>query len=281
MSTAMTPDELRRAVSLISTERFATFARIAGSEVDALALYQQTMMIAAALTPVIGMIEVAIRNAVCEQLRGTFGKPDWLREPPASFAWREEERQSVGRALGHAQRAAYARMTNKQKTELDKTAFPGGVPEGTSHERRSKARQRVIQVGNGDHIAQLNLFFWKRLFSADYEATLWKRSLRRLFPDKAVTRAAVATAIEAIYVVRNRLAHHEPIMGRRLVEAMAGIDFIVDHFGMDGRAGDPVLLKMLEPHRGTLDRAVHEFDVLLKALTPPIREPEVRGEDRC
>lgn len=196
------PRQAAAAVSLTSAERFATFTRIAGSDVDALALHQLTMVVAGTLTPVIGMIEVAIRNAVCEQLRATFGKPDWLRAPPPFFAWRDEERQGIARALGHAQRAAYARVSNKQKADLDKVAFPGGVPEGVSHEMRSKARQRAIQVGNGDHIAQLNLFFWNRLFSGDYEATLWKRTLRRLFPDKSVTRASVATAVEAIYVVR-------------------------------------------------------------------------------
>ena len=274
MSTStMSADELRRAVSLISVERFGTFTRIAGSEVDALALYQQTMVTAAALTPVIGMLEVAIRNAVCEQLRSTFGKPDWLREPPPTFAWRDEERQGIARALSHARKAAYARMNNRQKAALDALAFPTGVPDGTSHEDRSKARQRAIQVGNGDHIAQLSLFFWKRLFSADYEATLWKRSLRRLFPDKSVTRAAVATAIEAIYVVRNRLAHHEPIMGRRLVDAMAGLDFIVTHFEPDGTPDDSVLAKMLEPHRVVLERAADDLVAMVKRLSAPPDEP--------
>lgn len=59
-------------------------------------------------------------------------------------------------------------------------------------------------------------------------------------------------------------------MGRRLAEAVTGIDFIASHFGVDGKAGDPVLIKMLELHRDALGRAVDGLGAMLKALTPPI-----------
>lgn len=267
---AMTPDEMRRAVSLISAERFATFTRIAGTDADALALYHQAMVTAATLMPVTGLIEVALRNAICEQLRGTFGRPDWLDNPPPPFTWRDEERQSIGRALGQARRAAYARMSNSQKAGLDAIAYPAGVPNGLSHEQRSKARQRAIAVGRGDQVAQLTLFFWKRLFSPDYEGALWKRSLKRLFPDKSVSRADVAKHIEAIYVARNRLAHHEPVMGRRLADTLAGIDYVASHFGGDGQNGDPAFVKMLAPHRAALATEATALNAMLATfVTPP------------
>ena len=82
----------------------------------------------------------------------------------------------------------------------------------------------------------------------------------------------MATAIEAIYVVRNRLAHHEPIMGRRLVDAMAGLDFIVTHFEPDGTP-DSVLAKMLEPHRVVLERAADYLVAMVKSLSAPPGEP--------
>lgn len=114
----------------------------------------------------------------------------------------------------------------------------------------------AIQLGLGPVIAQLTLFFWKRLFSADDEAHLWSRSLKRLFPDKRVKRGEVATHLEILYQARNRIAHHEPIYGQRLASVLASVDFATMRFDAPEPGPNSVLAKVVAPYRPALDLEV-------------------------
>lgn len=220
--------------ALLSPERMATFQGITGNEADALLVHNQALAVAAALMPVIAMIEIVLRNGICEQLRPFAGPeaPNWLLSPaPNRLKWHEDEQRKLHEAVRHAQRAAYGKLTNPQKTSLDGKAFPGGVPNGIKRAKRVRQRQEQIQVGLGQVIAQLTLGFWKGLFAAEYEAALWKPVLRKLFPNKAVTRLVVAAHLETLYGARNRLAHHEPIMQARLDAVMASLEWVILNFG--------------------------------------------------
>ena len=120
----------------------------------------------------------------------------------------------------------------------------------------------------GQLIAQLTLFFWKRLFSSDYEEALWRRSLKRLFPNKRMGRADVAAHLEVIYQARNRIAHHEPVYGDRLKEVLRSVDFILRNFGTPHPSDDAILKKMcreswdaLEVAANDLEQAIARFNV--------------------
>ena len=265
----MTDDELREAVALISVERLAAFVAITGTERDALALHHQTMQLAAALMPVVGLLEVALRNAVCDRLRQTFGVPDWLTNPPPPFQWKGDEDQSLSLAKRHAQRAAYAKKSQADKKALDALAFPNGVPPDTSHERRSKARQKVIPITTGQLVAQLTLFFWKRLFSEDYAATLWDRGLKRLFPNKTLSRSQIARHLEALYQARNRMAHHEPIYGARLTQTLAAVDFLAMNYGALEPTPAAILCKIIAPYRASLAHEAQALTTMLARFTVP------------
>ena len=265
----MTDAELREAAALISVERLAGFVAITGTERDALALHQQTMQLAAALMPALGLLEVTLRNAVCDRLRQTFNVPDWLTNPPKPFQWKGDEASKINQAKGHAQRAAYTKMSQAEKKTLDALAFPNGVPTNISHEKRSKKRQKVIAITTGQLVAQLTLFFWKRLFSADYEATLWDRSLKRLFPNKSLSRPQIARHLEALYIARNRIAHHEPIYGARLIQTLAAVDFLAMNYGVSQPSGDAILFKIIAPYRATLDQEAARLKEMLDRYTVP------------
>lgn len=90
------------------------------------------------------------------------------------------------------------------------------------------------------------MFFWKRLYSGDYEQALWRTALKRVFPNKSLKRATIATQLERIYQTRNRIAHHEPIYGRRLTDTLTAIDFVVKNFGNPGAGGLTPIGKLLE-----------------------------------
>ncbi|WP_050783660.1 hypothetical protein [Methylobacterium nodulans] len=261
---------MRKIASLISHERLATFVAIAGTDRDAIELHRLAMALNGSLSPVLGVIEVALRNATCERLRATFGVPDWLTNPPPPFAWHGEERNAIRRATGQAQRAVYTKKSSADKKALDAIAFPGGVPAGLSHEARSKARQRAIQPTFGQVIAQLTLYFWKRLLSADYDATLWQRSLKRMFPDKSLSRGVVAAQLEVLYQARNRIAHHEPIYGARLAKILQAIEFVAQRFESNHPDPNGILAQMLASYMPGLQHDAQVLEALIARFRVPL-----------
>lgn len=262
------PEDIARTKRLFSAERLAPFVRLAGADSGAIALHLQTMRIAAALMPIVGLLEIAIRNAIADRLSAVHGETDWIRAPKSPFEWKEDEDAGIRRAILYAQRSSYAKLDNRQKQALDKAAFPNGVPLTLPHGKRVKERQKRIAVSIHEIVVQLTIFFWKRLFSSDYEATLWKPVLRGLFPNKAIGRAVVSTHLESLYEVRNRIAHHEPIHGRRLRQVLKAIDFVIENF--ERRTPDPnsLLARLTADMRADLRREVAALDALIASFRP-------------
>ncbi|WP_322057754.1 hypothetical protein [Paraburkholderia sp. J63] len=262
------PEEDLAAITLLlSSERLGTFCSLAGSARSAVALHQQTLQVAGTLMSVTAVVEIALRNTICDRLASHFETDGWLRKPPRPFVWREQEKTRIGEAVASAQRATYAKMDAAQRRALDERMFRNGVPPHFSYEQHVKARQRAIAVPNGQVIAQLTLFFWKRLFSAEYEQSLWRPALKRVFPDKALRRADVAVQLERIYQTRNRIAHHEPVYGHRLRDAMAAIDFVISKLG-SARPGEMTPLgQLLKGERRLLSEQATALQMRLDALS--------------
>ncbi|HEX3634816.1 MAG TPA: hypothetical protein VHV99_04905 [Paraburkholderia sp.] len=121
------------------------------------------------------------------------------------------------------------------------------------------------------------MYFWKRLFSSEYEQTLWKWSLKRIFPDKRIDRSRVATQLEHIYQTRNRVAHHEPVYGRRLFDTLAAVDFVVANLCVAGSDGSTPLRKMLRPEHATLENQAHALQIRIDAFAGPSHPCAKRG----
>jgi hypothetical protein len=241
-----------KVLSLLSAERMAVYVKITGDDLDAIRLHDQILCTCATLMPITALIEICLRNATSERLRMLFDTADWLQNPPQPFLWRQQEKDAIRNAKRHGQQAVYAKKNQHQKKQLDRLAYPAGIPLNLSHKDRVKARQAKIIITIGQLIAQLTLKFWKRLLSDDYQATLWDRSLKRIFPEKAVSRAKIAECLEIIYQSRNRIAHHEPLFGPRLDETVDAIDYFSAAFGPKDASGQTILEKMILPHRQKL-----------------------------
>jgi hypothetical protein len=212
---------------LLSPERLGRLVQLTGNTKDAIELHQETLAVGTSLMGIIATIEIAIRNAVCENLSQHFNAPNWLITPPAPFRWKDDEKGKGAKAKDSAQRAEYSKLDQQQKAALDVQAFPNGRPANLSHMARAKKRRTQIHVSDGKIIAEITLHFWKRLYGPDYEHTLWKTSLKKTFPHKSVKRADVAAHLENIYQARNRLAHHEPVLHNRFTETMDSIEYII------------------------------------------------------
>ena len=186
-----TEDLLVELEASFSPERLRTYLRAAkGDRKRALQLYTWNTKICAAFYGPLQGLEIALRNAIHQQLTRCYGAA-WHGNP------------AVGLDLGGLERIAAA------KTETARgghAATPGRL------------------------VAALSFGFWVSLLGsggrmdsdgrrANYEMTLWRPALRRAFPHRMpLTRKQAHRPLNALRQLRNRIAHHEPVFARSLRE---------------------------------------------------------------
>lgn len=172
-------------------ERLSTYLTAAGGDRErALQLYTRNTQLSAAFYGPLQGLEIALRNAVHRQLARVYGG-----------VWYDNA--AAGLDLGGLERIATA------KTEIERTgkaATPGRL------------------------VAALSFGFWVSLVGsggridpggsrATYEMTLWRPALRGAFPHcRPLTRKQAHQPLNALRKLRNRIAHHEPIFARPLLE---------------------------------------------------------------
>lgn len=179
--TSMTPTDLAVIERRISGERLAPYrAQTDGHLGRAIDLYQWNADAAAAFWVLLGHLEILIRNAMHEQLAAwslaRYGQSAWYVSCSAQF--NAETRQDVA--------VARRRATAAGRTETQ-----------------------------GQVIAELPLGFWKFLLAGRYERVLWRTCLYRGFPGQG-RRRAVFDKLSGLHLLRNRIAHHEPVHNRSL-----------------------------------------------------------------
>lgn len=86
------------------------------------------------------------------------------------------------------------------------------------------ARDAIVQIENrgkvatpGRVIAELSFGFWVGLFANVYDTTTWRSDLFRLFSPRP-QRPELHARLDRLRTLRNRIAHHEPIYQRNLLE---------------------------------------------------------------
>jgi hypothetical protein len=79
-------------------------------------------------------------------------------------------------------------------------------------EAKRSIEDRQEAVTQGRIVAELTFGFWVRLFSASYARTLWGPSLRKIVPLR-IDRRAVYARLKDMKTLRNRIAHHNRIIG--------------------------------------------------------------------
>lgn len=176
-------NEFEAVWSALSEPRLAPYLKAATNKQHALSLYEWNTRIAAACFEVVGHLEVLMRNSLDQCLRRHY------REDERGIPW----------------------------FFLD---LPGG---GNVHEAVDVVRRRLRQyesllggrrVRDTRHqiVAGMSFGFWSSLTGPKYE-TLWRDCLHSAFPNSPGTRKEVSTALEGIRKFRNRLAHHDSMIG--------------------------------------------------------------------
>ncbi|MCW7544091.1 hypothetical protein N7I30_09785 [Aurantimonas litoralis] len=218
-------------VDFISRERLKTYEDLTDRKERAIALHNQTLQLGSSLMSMIALFELALRNSIDTQIAATFGDKEWLVSGLAKVPLLPRETDAIGGAIRHAQKADYAKLSYDDKRALDVVAFPKGVPADITHATRAKSRQKTFRVTHGQVMSQTTFNLWKRLFSSDYANLLWKPCIKKVFPNKNLDRSDVSLALEKVYTVRNRVAHHEPVYGNRLHSVIEALDFLRDNIG--------------------------------------------------
>ena len=85
---------------------------------------------------------------------------------------------------------------------------------------QDKAVQAVRDAGGlaaspGKIVAELMFGFWTDLTAHRYNWTLWQPCLSRAFPAVRLARPLIHARLETIRKLRNRIAHHEPVLTAR------------------------------------------------------------------
>jgi hypothetical protein len=156
-------------------------------------MYEWNVALGQALMRDIAHFEVALRNAYDTAFTAKWADTDhWLLSPSSPVVmpiWRVKANRSGlkrGTDVNYVNRKAVDSAVQKC----------GGV--------RATA---------GKVIAELSFGFWRSLTTASHEKSIWVPYLHFAYP-KGTSRSAVDNDLRDINVVRNRIAHHEPIFGR-------------------------------------------------------------------
>lgn len=93
------------------------------------------------------------------------------------------------------------------------------------------AEDRVMRLGKpmdpGRVVAELSFAFWVGLFAKAYDQTLWRQHLFSAFYPRP-TRSDVFGRLDRLRTLRNRIAHHEPIFQRKLLDDYDRITYVVE-----------------------------------------------------
>ena len=190
-----TEETLTEIEAALSHERLQPYLDAAGGDrVRALRLYLWNTAVSAAFYGPLQGLEVVLRNAIHRQLSERYGS-----------AWYANLDVGLDRgALGRIRQAV---------SELARDGSPNDIP-------------RIV--------ATLSFGFWVSLLGsggrlesgrkANYEMTLWRPALRQVFAHRAtLTRRQAHGPLNELRILRNRIAHHEPIFARNLTAAHARI----------------------------------------------------------
>lgn len=167
-----TEEDIEDALSL---ERFSRYVQWAeGSHARALELYAINMQVSEALYTPMQMLEVALRNRIHSVMRAA-RHDRWFEDD--GFLATTIQREQVAKAVRD-------------------------IKDG----RKEPAPGRVV--------AALTFSFWTAMFSRPYE-DLWQTTLHgiaRRETGKGLRRKDLAAPLAPIRVLRNRVAHHEPVL---------------------------------------------------------------------
>lgn len=183
----LSPPDVRAAwIDALSPARFETYVQAAaGDEERALLLYRWNSRVAAAWMPDLALIEVTLRNAIHDTMTNGLGHPDWWNHLTLDIKTERNINEAVRRITTRHGRAT-----------------PGHI---------------VADLSLGDWVRLLGTGGRKHGIAVDYVKTIWRPHLALRFPT-AASRQDMHGRVEQLRLLRNRIAHHEPLLKLNLFD---------------------------------------------------------------
>jgi hypothetical protein len=177
----------------LSRPRLGTYLHACPGDLEAaLRLYRWNAAVSAALWEVLGHGEVILRNAMHNELTA-----------------HHQRRGDPGEWFDDPQRVFHLRTVNDVRT-AKRRAGPGAPP--------------------GKVVAELSFGFWRYLLANRYSTTLWP-AIRHAFPNlprRGNTRRIVEGHVDDLHLLRNRIAHHEPLINVPLHARLQSLEYVLD-----------------------------------------------------
>lgn len=160
-------------IDALSHARFNTYLTWVGHDHEmALRLYTYNIHLCAALGSPLHMLEITMRNTVDRRMVATFG-PDWLTGAPGGLVLTPYQRSAIQSAV-------------------------------------DILRRQGKRITHDPLVAELSFGFWTSLFGHQSHY-LWQH-LRPIFVTNGLQRRTIAHHLTDLRNLRNRMAHHEPIV---------------------------------------------------------------------
>jgi hypothetical protein len=161
---------------LLSRARLRPYLAAAGGDThNGLRLYTWNSEISGAFYESLHYVEIGLRNAMDRQLTRWAivqgARRPWYLEPAINLTPSTRRRITVARA--------------------------------------NATQGRTVEI-HGKVVAELTFGFWWSLLADEYNRRLWQPCLRGAF-DGSVRRAHLHSELNELRLLRNRIAHHEPI----------------------------------------------------------------------
>ena len=166
----------------ITRGRLARYLTATAGDIDqALQLYEKNVALSEALFGVLHGLEVALRNSIHNALAADLGVDDWYLDGL----------QLPRNLFPVARRLSFTGPMNRM------------IADARSYARAGAPIGKVI--------AELTFGFWPGMLSSHFDP-LWTPSVHKAFPAANRPRRVIHWRFRTIQHLRNRIAHHEPIL---------------------------------------------------------------------
>jgi len=184
--------------SLISHSRFSRYLIATNNDSKkAQNLYLANLRVAQSLHPLVGLLEIIIRNKINQVLTNHFNDTHWIINEVNGF------------------------MLHPSLTKIDYTTGRT-VQDQWLRSEVNRARTRLIQANKtvtvGKIIAEQSFGFWTQLFDTKYYRLLAGRPIQ-IFSGLPTNygRREIANDLNSVRRLRNRINHNEPICFDKIV----------------------------------------------------------------
>ena len=179
--------KIEQALSIPRLSKYENFYKDKGEpyeKSDVLMLYERNLIISNKFFYLLNYFEVVLRNAVVQAIEISFRCNE-------TNSWHENE--------------AFIRSLSRRGRHSPKSMFD------SAKEKFPDSPSKMIP--------ELKFVFWQKMLMANYEERIWQGCFNSIFPNATVeNRQIFYDWTDQLRELRNRIAHHEPIIFNRNLE---------------------------------------------------------------